>query len=377
MKNDIHPLRVLLKATFLFVLLNVAFALADPPVGKITLYNYLIPGRLRFPYEQEPAFYFIGYNAPIYEDYDAMFGAHVISKRKSADEFRLLLLGDSATWGVTVQANEMLSEQINRLHIQTCDGRTVRAYNLAYPFSSLTRDLLVLDKAMEYEPDMVFWLITLSTLEPKTVERQFIAPHWERYLWLANKYKLRSSHFREPIQEPSLWERTIIGQRKRLKNIVFTQALGILWTATGIDNHEGLQPEDSPPGTDVGSNLDYQGRMPGKSSASAEALMMEALSAGVNLAGDVPLIVINEPIFVASGDNHEIRYNEFYPRWVYDDYRQFMREWMKGQNFKWLDYWNAIPPEEFSDQYFHRNSSGERRFAELLASEIKKLVCPH
>src|SRR5512134_784230 len=151
MKNDVRPLRVLLKAIFLFVVLNVVFALINPPVGKITLYNYLVPGRLRFPYEQEPAFYFVGYNAPIYEDYDAMFGAHIISKRKPADEFRLLLLGDSATWGVTVQANEMLSEQINGLHIKTCDGRIVRTYNLAYPFSSLTRDLLILDKAMEYE----------------------------------------------------------------------------------------------------------------------------------------------------------------------------------------------------------------------------------
>jgi lysophospholipase L1-like esterase len=376
MKNDVHPLRVLLKAIFLFVVVNVVFALINPPVGKITLFNYLVPGRLRFPYEQESAFYFVGFNAPIYEDYDAMFGAHVISRRKPADEFRLLLLGDSATWGVSVQANEMLSAQINRLQIETCDGRRVRAYNLAYPFSSITRDLLILDKAMEYKPDMVFWLITLSTLQPKTVETQFIAPHWQQYLRLASTYKLRSSHFSHPIQEPTLWEKTIIGQRKRLKNIVFTQALGILWGATGIDNHEGLEPEGPPPNTAVGDNLDYEGRLPGEWSATSESLMLEALSAGYRVAGDVPVVVINEPIFVAQGENHLVRYNEFYPRWVFDDYRGFLREWMTQQNYKWLDFWNAVPPEEFSDQYFHRNSTGERRFAELLAREIKKLACP-
>lgn len=376
MKNGVHPLRVLVKAIFLFVVLNVVFALVNPPVGKLTLFNHIIPGRLRFPYEQEPAFYFIGYNAPIYEDYDAMFGAHVISRRKATDEFRLLLLGDSATWGVTVQANEMLSEQINRLQIKTCDGRIVRAYNLAYPFSSMTRDLLILDKATEYEPDMVFWLITLSTLEAKTVERQFLAPQWERYLRLANTYKIRSSHFSQPIEEPSLWEKTIVGQRKRLKNIAFTQALGFLWAATGIDNHEGLEPEGPPPSTDVGNNLDYEGRLPGESSASSETLMMEALSAGFQVAGDTPVIVINEPIFVADGANHLIRYNEFYPRWVFDDYRQFMREWMKQHDSKWLDYWDVLPPDDFVDQSFHRRSSGEKRFAELLAPDIKKLVCP-
>jgi hypothetical protein len=270
----------------------------------------------------------------------------------------------------------MLSEQINRLHIKTCDGREVRAYNLAYPFSSATRDLLILDKAMDYEPDMVFWLITLSTLEAKTVERQFIAPHWERYLRLAKTYELRSSHFPEPIQEPSLWEKTIIGQRKRLKNIAFIQSLGILWGATGIDNHEGLQPQGPPPGTDVDDHIDYEGQLPGESSATSESLMMEVLLAGFDVAGEVPVIVINEPIFVATGANHLIRYNEFYPRWVFDDYRQFMFEWMKQGDYRWLDYWNALPPSDFVDQSFHRSSSGERRFAELLAPEIKKLVCP-
>src|SRR6185436_12545409 len=98
MKHDAHPLRVLLKAIFLFIVVNVIFALVHPPVGKLSLYNHILPGRLRFPYEQEPAFYFIGYNAPVYEDFDAMFGAHVISRRKPQDEFRLVLLGDSATW---------------------------------------------------------------------------------------------------------------------------------------------------------------------------------------------------------------------------------------------------------------------------------------
>jgi hypothetical protein len=61
---EVHPLRVLLKAILLFIVFNVAYALVDPPAGKISLYNHLISGRLRFPYEQEPSSYFVGYNAP-------------------------------------------------------------------------------------------------------------------------------------------------------------------------------------------------------------------------------------------------------------------------------------------------------------------------
>ena len=173
------------------------FALVNPPIGKITLYNFIFPGRLRFPYEDKPSFDFVGYDIPVLEDFDAMFGTHVISKRKSADEFRLVLLGDSATWGFGLPADQALSEQINRLHIQTCDGRIVRAYNLAYPFSFLRRDLLILDKTIEYQPDMVFWIITLSTLEPKTEETPLV--------YILSTTDKQSSSFTPPQK----WSKTV------------------------------------------------------------------------------------------------------------------------------------------------------------------------
>jgi hypothetical protein len=376
MKSEVHPLRVALKAILLFIVLNVMYALLDPPVGKISLYNYIIPGRLRFPYEQEPTYYFVGYNAPIYEDFDAMFGAHVISTRKPKDEFRLILLGDSATWGISVQAEETLSEQINQLQIKTCDGRNVRAYNLGYPMPFLMRDVLILDKAMEYEPDMVLWLITLSTLEPKTAETYFILPHADRYLRLATTYDLALPHLAKPIEKAAFWKKTIFGQRRHLKNIVLTQALGIPWAATSIDNHEGLQPATALLGSDVDSHLDYSGMLPDESAQLFNSLMLDVLSAGFHIAGNIPVALVNEPIFIAEGRNHLIRYNAIYPRWAYDQYRQFMFEWTAKEGQSLLDYWDDLPPNDFSDQNFHRTPSGEKRFADLLAPEIKKLVCP-
>ncbi|HSB01158.1 MAG TPA: hypothetical protein VLE49_10940 [Anaerolineales bacterium] len=375
-KSEVHPLRVLWKAVLLFVIGNLVFALVNPPLGKITLYNSLIPGRLRFPYEDKASFYTVGYSVPINEDFDAMFGAHVISRRKASNEFRLILLGDSATWGFGLAADEMLSEQINRLNIQTCDGRVVRAYNLAYPFSYLTRDLLLLDKAMEYQPDMVLWLVTLSTLEPKAAETNFIVPHWQRYGQLADTYDLKLTHFSQPIQEPPLWDRTIVGQRKRIKNLALLQTFGVLWAGTGIDNHESLRPEPGLPSPNVADNLDYEGRSPDRSSELLNSLLTNVLVTAYDVAGDVPVVLVNEPIFVASGKNHLVRYNGFYPRWVYDEYREFLLKWTDEHDHKLLDYWNAVPPEDFADAYFHRRLSGEKRFAELLAPEIKGLACP-
>ena len=375
MKNETQPWRVLIKAAFLFAVVNLIFAMANPPVGKITLFNTVFPGRLRFPYEQEPKYYFVGLNAPVYEDFDTMFGTHVISKMKSGDEFRLVLLGDSSTWGLTLQSGDTLSEQINNLGLQTCDGRKVRAYNLGYPLSFLVRDLLILDKAMEYQPDMIVWLITLSTLEPKAAETYFILPHADRYLRLVDAYNLSYLDLVHPVSAPSFFDRTIIGQRQRLKDILFTQALGILWTATGIDNHEGLVPEPAPPTHNVENNIYYDGRPPGDAPMIFDSLMMDAMSVGYDIAGDVPIVLVNQPIFIADGLNNQVRYDDIYPRWVYDEYRQFMFNWADINDRSYLDYWNALSQGDFSDQHFHRNPHGEKRFAAMLAPKLQKLVC--
>ena len=375
MKPEVRPLWVLLKAILLFIVLNLIYALLDPAVGKLTLYNHVVPGRLRFPYEQEPSYYFVGYNAPIYEDFDAMFGAHVISSRKPRDEFRLILLGDSATWGISVQAEETLAEQINQHQIKTCDGRNVRAYNLGYPMPFLMRDALILDKAMEYEPDMVLWLVTLYTLEPKNAETYFIYPHTERFQRLVNTYSLASPHLAEAVEERTFWDQTLVGERRRLKKIALTQMLGILWAGTGIDNHEGLQAGMSPPKEDVDSHRDYEGWMPEESSRLLASLMSDVLLAGFKIAEGAPVVLVNEPIYTAKGKNYLIRYNAFYPRWAYDAYRQWLVAWTEKEKLPLLDYWNALPPESFSDQNFHRNSSGEEQLAKLIAPEIGKLVC--
>lgn len=376
MKPEVRPLWVLLKALALFVVFNVVYAGLNPPVGKFSAYNHILPGRLRFPYAQEPSFYFVGYNAPIYEDFDAMFGAHVISSRKPENEFRLILLGDSSTWGISVQAEKTLAEQINRFQLKTCDGRNVRAYNLGYPMPFLMRDALILDKAMEYKPDMVLWLVTLYTLEPKKAETYFILPHAERYQRLLNTYDLESSKLAEPLKERGFWEQTIVGERRRLKKIALTQMLGMLWSATHIDNHAGLQPVPSTPAVDVDSQLGYEGWKPEESSELFASLSFDVLSAGFKIAGDVPVVLVNEPIFIAEGKNHSIRYNVFYPRWAYDAYRQWMVAWTEKEGQVLLDYWNVLPPAGFSDQNFHRNSLGEKQLATLLAPEIKNLVCP-
>lgn len=377
MNGEVRPLRVLFKAAVLFFAANILFAWVNPPMGKLTLYNSLFSGRVRFPYEQEPQFYLAGFNAPIYEDFDAMFGAHRVSQKKGDDEFRILFLGDSSTWGVTVQAKDTLTEQLNQKRLRTCDGRAIQAYNLGYPMPFLMRDLLILDKAMVYEPDMIVWLISLVTLEPKRAETYFILPHSDRYLRLLDAYNLTPLPLIEPIPEETFFDRTIIGKRRRLRNILFVQALGALWAATGVDNHEGRNDTIAAPDPNVEAGVEYEKMLPEDDpSEYFDTLQFDIISAAHAMAGDAPVALVNQPIFIASGLNSDLRYNDLYPRWIYDEYRLYLSDWAGEHELPYLDFWNILPPADFADRSFHRNASGEKRFADVLAPQLQQLTCP-
>ncbi|NJL56132.1 hypothetical protein HC928_13840 [bacterium] len=153
--------RVIVKAALLFVAFNLLFALLRPveTLGSISLYNVIVPGRERLPYGENPAqSYTLSLNT-----LSAMFASHVISRPKPADEYRVLLIGDSATWGWRLENVETLAAVLNRGDLQTGDGQRVVVYNLGYPIMSLTKDLLLLDSAMHFAPDLVIWLVTLES----------------------------------------------------------------------------------------------------------------------------------------------------------------------------------------------------------------------
>ncbi len=106
-------LRVIVKAAILFVLANLIFALLDPleTLGRnVSLYNVVLPGRERLPYGENPA---ESYNLNLY-NVPALFAAHEIARAKPADEYRVLLIGDSSTWGWFLTTGRDLRRQPQR-----------------------------------------------------------------------------------------------------------------------------------------------------------------------------------------------------------------------------------------------------------------------
>ena len=378
MQLQVSAIRVLVKAILLFIVFNLLFAAIDPPIGKLTGYNSLWPGRERFPFAESPEYYALSYNAPVIEDFDAMFGSHLLdASPKSGNEYRIFLLGDSGTWGGHVDAQGTLAEQINRLGLISCDGRQVKAYNLGYPWPSLLRDTLVLDRAKQYEPDLVVWLITLHSFEKKPADREFLIPHMDRLYSLIDQYGLRLPPAYDNIPKLTFWDKTIIGQRKRIKDIILAQAFGPLWAATGIDNYYAT-PADHPPVPQVVvEDVTYfEYKSPKQAPILLKNLMYDPVRVGHEIAGSMPVIMVNEPIFIVSGENSELRYNYLYPRWAYDAYRVAIAEWMTKRGYSYYDFWDAIPASEFANDMFHRDPLGEAHLAALLSPLIQESSCP-
>jgi hypothetical protein len=103
-------LNVILKGFLLFIIINLLFALLRPGIGSLSAYNTIFPGRERLPFGENSA---KAYNLSLF-DLDAMFASHEISgDPKQADEFRVILIGDSSVWGTLLKPEETLAGQLN------------------------------------------------------------------------------------------------------------------------------------------------------------------------------------------------------------------------------------------------------------------------
>ena len=354
--------KILIKTLLIFLILNLLLAAGNPlpGLGRVSLYNSLFPGRERFPFGENPQ---QAYNFSLYS-MEAMFASHVLSgTEKEAGEFRLLLLGDSSVWGTLLKPEETLAGQINALDLRTCDGRRVRAYNLGYPTLSLTKDLMILDEARQYQPDAVWWLVTLEGLpEEKQLASPLAANNPARLDALSASTGAVNANAPAVIR-PDFWGRTILGLRRPLADLLRLQLYGVMWSATGIDQ---FYPADYPPAAlDLEADESFHGRLP--PILEADSLALEVLDAGADLLMGVPLTVINEPILISSGENSNLRYNFFYPRWAYDQYRELLAE--RSQNSGWMlvDRWDLLPASEFTNSAIHLTPRGSRLLAESLA----------
>jgi hypothetical protein len=361
---------VIIKALVLFLLLNGLFAWIKPApfLGRLSAYNHLFPGRKRLPYGDEPQ---QSYNLSLF-NLEAMFASHEISAGpKPANEYRVLVIGDSATWGFLLKPDQTLTANINKAGYTLEDGRQVRAYNLGYPVMSLTKDLVILSKAVQYQPDLIVWPVTLESFPyDKQLYPPLLQHNPEVVRSLIQQYQLNLDAQDPNLITSSFWDNTLIGQRRNLADLLRLQFYGVMWAATGID--QDIPETYTPRMEDMPADESFHDlKLP---HLTPKDLAFDILQAGITLAGRTPVILINEPMFISQGQNSDIRYNFYYPRWAYDDYRQLMVQETQTKGWHYLDEWNSISSSEFTNSAVHLSPNGSSQFAAQVGKAVLKLA---
>lgn len=362
---------VLWKTALLFALVNFFVISCDlDALGRISVYNRVVPGRERFPFgeNQQKAYNLSTYNL------EAMLASHKLSAAvKQANEFRVFVLGDSSVWGSLLRADETLAGQLNALDIQTCTAKKAVFYNLGYPTLSLTKDVMILAAVMRYQPDMIVWLVTLEAFPlNRQTESPLVANNPRRARDLIRDYHLPLSPDDAGLVDSSAWDKTLIGRRRELADWLHLQLYAGMWAMTGIDQE---YPDSYPPAQRDFKDSDTQFHKNNPPELFQEQLGTGLLEAGYAAAGGTPVILVNEPILISRGENSQVRYNFYYPRWAYDQYRETLAQTIQKNAWVYSDLWNLIPEKEFTNSAIHLSPAGTATLAKTIAETIQGSLC--
>ena len=361
-------LRVVAKAVVLFILVNLAWVGVNPlpAISQVSAYNHLFPGRPRLPFGEDPS---KAYNLSLFE-INAMFAAHELSAGpKPADEYRVLLIGDSSVWGFLLKPEDTLAARLNAAHLVMPGSKKVRVYNLGYPIMSLAKDLLLLDTAARrYKPDLIVWLVTLESFPAdKQLSHPLLQHNPELVRQLIQRYQLQLDAQDKNFFQPTFWDQTLVGQRRDLADVLRLQLYGVMWAATGIDQDYPASYDRTQSDFEAGDTAFGDLKSP---PLPENYLAFDLLAAGVQAAGTAPVLFVNEPIFISQGKNSDIRYDFLYPRWAYDDYRRLLAEESQNRGWNYLDAWNLVPASEFTNSAVHVTPTGSQLLADKVGDRL-------
>ncbi len=363
MRTGLNPWRILVKGILLFLIFELALFSLAPNLGFINVYAPLGLERQRFPISTT-----LG---PLDEvlmvgNLDEMVASHIVSRPKAPDEFRVLVFGDSAVWGLDLTPNQTLPGQINNLAL-TCENKKVVTYNVSFPRPSATKDLMILDKVRQYQPDMIIWLITLYTLIPTTrVDDWLITQNPGEFYELGRQFGFLPKGY----QAPTLLDE-FFNQQQTLSKVAQYQLYSFVQLATDVDQIPG-PPEVMPAG--LTNDTIFEKQKPPIYPKSQ--LSLDQIQDFYELAGKTPVLLINEPMLILNMiPNSNLRYNSYYPRWAYDQYRQYLGDDAAQKGWDYLDLWSTIPSNYFTDSPLHINPDGEKLLAKTIAPAIQE-ACP-
>jgi hypothetical protein len=371
---SIHPARVAVKALLLFIVFNLVYAAVRASPGWFIVIR-------RGEYERFPALWLpdvhndgsVSIKREMFSNMDILFTSHILTRPKAADEFRVFIFGDSSVWGTALYPDETLAGQINKLDLHTCSGQHVVAYNLGYPSNSATKDLLFMQRAQQYQPDLNVWLFSMLAFQQVRQDGPFVVENPRAVQELMTEYGLPRETSLLSVPPGPLWGATIAGQRRDLNLLVRLQASSLLLGVLGMDDPRvvvegGVHYRDAPKAAE-----DFFGIFPPDDLR--DHLAFETLPVASAITGG-KIIYVGEPIEISTGEYSSISYNSTFPRWAYDQFRDTVAGMAAQNDWAYLDLWNLIPENLFGSNVFHLLPEGEATLAERLSETILLSACP-
>ena len=95
---------------------------------------------------------------------------------------------------------------------------------------------------------------------------------------------------------------------------------------------------------------------------------------GIRLAGDTPLLIINEPMLISTGENSEIRYNYYYPREAYDSWHEALLARAETAGWNLLDLWDVLENENFTNSAIHYDAESAGILSQWVLEQIETMT---
>ncbi|MGH9442144.1 MAG: hypothetical protein ACRD16_07695 [Thermoanaerobaculia bacterium] len=371
-----YALRVVAKALVLLVAVDLLQASChlERKVENVSIYRYLVPPLSRIDILRD-------YPSRVMWPLEPLLDAHEIGRKKGPDEYRVAVLGDSGSFDLFSPSRDAIPGQIGRLGA-TVAGRRVVAYNLSYQTPNTLKDLVIERHALRRHPDAVVWFVTLYDLAQDSPPpfrpsvHLLLRTNDDDVCELAAKYGLSTWETRRMRCGSRAWWRDSLwlDGGARYRDLATLLARGVLDALVPGDPSNSYMPRrpwigssplpEAPLFADHGPD---EPPMPNPRWATLEAGERMARARGV------PLLVVNDPIFIASGPSSGREYNSFYARGIYDRYRIALQSYCGRRGIALLDLWNALAPHEFDNTPQHYLPEGSARIARLVVARLQEM----
>lgn len=345
-------LRITLKVLAILIVVNVLYIAVRPydAVAPYSIIGRVVPLRKRIilPAREEQAQ--LG-------SVEMLLNAHEISQPKAPDEFRVVVLGDSGINGFGLTDDQTINAYLTSMGINV-QGRKIHAYNLAYVGPNATRDLLIADAALAYQPDLIIWFVTGKTFNVVEPDR-LIAYNQPRMTRLTSQFQLSDlnaqlyGHYQD-----TWWQRSLFAQRTNLYQWINFQSYALrAGQFLGIDVNY------------MRDHLaDQYSLIPGEPKVAAMPNANWLPLTALSQLSKTPVLIVNEPIFIVPDSVNT--YDDDYSRTVYDQYRAVFNAFCVDNHLWCLDLWNLLPQVDFADSPLHHTPEGNQIIAVQVAHEI-------